>query len=273
MRITKEIDGYTVTIQDDTVQTKEQKRSKLRAALLWLLVALCAIVTATMAWFTLNSFASVDSMEMTIGTGSELKVATADYGTDLTRYTDTITNEMINSLLQQYNTELSRFKLDPLTSSDGVRLYTEANNEREGNTGGFLEFDLYFIASADMWVHLTTEDANGEPQGGTGVSTTTVDVPEVVQAVRVSFDASNGTKIYEPNKGTAVAGQDTFDLTYPMQYTNTTRLVRLSAMQPQRVTVRVWVEGNDPQCQNNIQNANLGVQLCFKGTDDNNQPV
>lgn len=273
MKKCKNTTSYKTIVQTNNESAETNDKSKLKTTVLLLLLAFFAIATATLAWFTLNSFVSVDNMEMTIGTGTELKVAINDYGADLSRYSNEITNEMIDSVLNADNIRLADIKLDPLTSSDGRKLYTEAGSEKNANTGGFLEYDLYFIATSDMWVHLTSDNSSSSETDGTAVTTTSTTSAEVVQAVRISFDSSNGTSIFEPNKATAVANQSTFDLTNPMNYTNETRLVKLTALEPQKVTVRLWIEGEDPQCRDNIQNANLGVRLCFKGTDDNNESI
>lgn len=252
-----------------------KSRMRLKTAVLLFIIALLAITTATLAWFTLNSFSSVNNMEMTIGTGAELLVSTVNNGTDLTKYGKEITNEMINSHLREYNTNLNSMRLDPVTSSNGTAFYSQFNEKRTENVGGFLEFDIYFIATKDIWVHLSSDETETNAADGTRVNTnSTGSMAEVVRAVRMSFtDAGNSTRIYEPNKASAVASQVTFDLPSPMRYSNDTRLFQLKEMEPTKVTVRLWIEGEDPQCNNDIQNAHLAVQLCFKGTDENNESI
>ena len=61
------------------------------------LLAIMGLSTATYAWFTVNTFAGIEDFEVKISTGEELLVGMEDYGTDLSKYTHTITNEMINS--------------------------------------------------------------------------------------------------------------------------------------------------------------------------------
>ena len=75
-------------------------------------------------------------------------------------------------------------------------------------------------------------------------------------------------------KSVAVNGQNTFDLpTGTMVYTNNTRLFHLEELTPTEVTVRVWIEGEDPQCDDDVQDAQLSVQLGFVGCDNNNVPI
>jgi hypothetical protein len=37
--------------------------------------------------------------------------------------------------------------------------------------------------------------------------------------------------------------------------------------------MRLWVDGEDPQCDDDVQEADLNVQMSFVGTDDNNVPI
>ncbi|MDR0913814.1 MAG: hypothetical protein LBM65_01405 [Oscillospiraceae bacterium] len=250
-----------------------KKRMKLKTLILLLFVSFFAVTTAGMAWFTLSSFSAVNTLEMSIGTGSDLLVATENFGTDTTRYSKEITSQMINAQLAQYNVTLEDMLLDPLTSSNGTSFATEAGGIKTANEG-FLEFKLYFIATKEMYVHISSDSSTAEANDGTSFTTTsTGNAANVTSAVRLAFDSADGVKILEPNRGTAVAGQSTFELPTPMAYSGTTRLFHLPELTPVEVTFRLWVEGEDPQCNNDIQRANMRVNLNFRGTDENNQAL
>ena len=88
------ITEFNSEYEDAGVIEKLKKKMKLKASVMILIIALLALGTGTLAWFTLNSFSAVDSLEMTIGTGAELRVSTENHGTDLELYTKEITNEM-----------------------------------------------------------------------------------------------------------------------------------------------------------------------------------
>lgn len=258
----------------DTLVERIKARMKLKSTIMICIIALLAVCTGTLAWFTLNTFASVNDLEMTIGTGAQLLVSTEDHGTDLSKYVKVITNEMIDEVLRKDNTSLDKMVLDPLTSQKGIEMLTRAGKLREANTGGYLEFPLYFIGTKEMYVHLTTDDTASNKDDGAGVSTTSTGAQaDIVNCPRVSFEENGSTKIWEPNQGAAVAGQSTFDLPTPMNYTNNTRLFHLDAMKPKKIMVRLWIEGEDPQCDDDVQNAQLTVALCFMGTDENNEAI
>lgn len=254
---------------------KAQARIKRKTTVLLCIIAFLVLITSTLAWFTLNSFASVENIQMDITTGVELRVDMENHGSDIELYKKTITNEMINSYLREHGDyTLADQMLDPVTTRDGIAFENEKGGNREPGKGSYLEFDCYFIASKDMWVHLSSDDANDFE--GTAVSTTETGLKaEIVQAVRVGFEEDGATPaaIYEPNKaGGAVNGQTTFDLTRPMSYGNDTRLFHLNELEPKKVTIRVWAEGNDPQCDDDVQRSNVAIQLLFSGTDEDNVP-
>lgn len=255
---------------------KAQVRIKRKTTTLLCIIAFLVLTTSTLAWFTLNSFASVENIQMNITTGVELRVDMENHGSDIELYKKVITNEMVNSYLRTHGDYvLADQKLDPVTTRDGIAFENEGGTRREAGKDSFLEFECYFIASKDMWVHLSSEDAND--MEGTAVTTTETGLKaEVVQAVRVGFEEDGATPaaIYEPNKvGGAVNGQTTFDLPTPMAYSNDTRLFHLNALEPKKVTIRLWAEGNDPQCDDDVQRANITVGLLFSGTDENNAPI
>lgn len=260
--------------RNETIE-KIKRKMKLKTTILIFLIALLALCTGTLAWFTLNTFSAVNNLEMRIGTGAELKVSTENHGTDLSKYVKVITNEMINDYLREYDTELSEIKLDPLTSDKGIEFFTQYGNKRTENVGGYLEFPIYFIATKDMYVHLSSDETDTDKGDGARVFTTETGIKaDVVNCPRISFEDIDGsTKIWEPNISTPVAGQTTFDIPTPMNYTDNTRLFFLEAMTPKKVMVRLWVEGEDPQCDDDVQDAQLTVQLCFFGTDENNEAI
>lgn len=259
-------------------QMTEKVSSKKRKRLIIFvtIITLLSMASATVAWFTINTFAGVDSLDVHISVAAQLKVAMHDYGKDLSKYGKVITNEMVDEYLAKYDTKLSEIILDPVTTTEGVRFTNQRGAERKPNDRSYLEFECYFIATEDMWVHLTTESTKEGEDDGTKVTTTeTGPQADVVNCTRVDFTTErNGTAIYENNKGTPVSNQVTFDLpSGQMVYSNNTRLFHCQEMTPTKVTIRLWVDGEDPQCDDDVQDADLSVQLGFIGCDNDNVPI
>lgn len=257
-----------------TEKVPQKKRKRLIAFVA--IITLLSMMSATVAWFTVNTFAGVDNLDLQISVSAQLKVGMENYGTDLAKYTKVITNDMVDSYLAKHNTSIAKTVLDPVTTANGTRFTNKGGTVKQANNRSYLEFECYFIATEDMWVHLTTENTDTNKDDGTKVSTTSTGVKaDVVNCARVDFSSDkNGTAIYEPNKGTAISGQTTFDLpSGKMVYSNNTRIFHLAQLTPTKVAIRIWIDGADPQCDNDVQDAQLSVRLGFVGCDNNNQPI
>ncbi|MBQ8001171.1 MAG: hypothetical protein IJ298_08255, partial [Ruminococcus sp.] len=137
-------------------ERKQIKSVRVKLSVLLLVLLLVSMVTTTFAWFTISSISSVHNMEITIGTGVQLLISDEDHGATLSEYTNEVTEVEINKQLSAYNTTLDRMKLNPLTTSNGITLYTEDGIQRSENNESYLEFDLFFIGTENMWVHLTS---------------------------------------------------------------------------------------------------------------------
>ncbi len=268
--------GFLNWIADESDGKKVPLKRRKRLIIFVALITLLSMTTSTVAWFSINTFAGVDNLDVKISMSAQLKVAMEDYGTDLERYGKVITNEMIDGYLADFDTSLEETVLDPVTTTDGIRFTNQRGAEREPNNRSYLEFECYFIATEEMWVHLTTESTEQGEDDGTKVTTTsTGPQADVVNCTRVDFSTEqDGTAIYEPNKAAPVNGQVTFDLpSGEMEYSDSTRIFHLEQLTPTKVTIRLWVDGEDPQCDDDVQDAQLGVQLGFIGCDENNIPI
>jgi len=256
------------------IERQRIKQTRTRLSVFLLILLLLSMVTTTFAWFTISSFSSVHNMEITIGTGVQLLISDENHGDVLSEYGSEVTEVEINRQLSSFNTTLDDIQLDPLTSSDGRNFYTQKRVKKDANDESFLEFELFFISSEEMWVHLTPNETEPGANNGTMVSTSSSGVQaDIINCVRVSFtdEEADTTATYEPNKGTPVTDLDTFDLSSTLN--NSTRLFHLDARTPKKIVVRVWIEGEDPQCDDDVQLANIQLQFNFEGTDDNNIPV
>lgn len=261
---------------DRMVSEKVPHKRRRRMIVFVAVITLLSMVTSTVAWFSVNTFAGVDTLDVHISVAAQLKVSMEDHGADLSQYVKVITNEMIDGYLgSKYNTKLADIRLDPVTTTDGVRLTNRGGTVREPNKKSYLEFECYFIATEPMWVHLTTETSDLAGDVGTQV---TSDSPspqnDVTRCTRVGFTTdADGTAVYEPNKAGTVNGLNTFDIATPMSYSDSSRLFHLDELTPKKVTVRLWVDGEDPECDDDVQDADLKVAMSFVGTDDQNVPI
>lgn len=258
-------------LAEKEIMDKVNVRVRRKTSLVLLFISFMSLVLVTFAWFTISTLANVEKLDMTIGTAPDLRISTENHGSNFKQYVKTVTDKMIDKeLTDRFNTTMKDQVLDPVTSSNGRAFKSRSGREMERNKNTFLEFDLYLISTKDLTVHITNDADNENRIKGTHVSTKeTGDKADIVKAVRFSFTNEDGrTIIYEPNKGSAVAGQTTFDLSRPMTYSDANKVCDLKKLTPQKVTVRVWFEGEDPECVNKIQESTMEAILTFGGEAD-----
>lgn len=258
-------------LAEKEIMDKVNVRVRRKTSLVLLFISFMSLILVTFAWFTISTLANVEKLDMTIGTAPDLRISTENHGSNFKQYVKTVTGAMIDKeLTDRFNTTMKDQVLDPVTSSNGRAFKSRSGREMERNKNSFLEFDLYLISTKDLTVHITNDADNENRIKGTQVSTKeTGDKADIVKAVRFSFTNEDGrTIIYEPNKGSSVAGQTTFDLSRPMTYSDANKICDLKKLTPQKVTVRVWFEGEDPECVNKIQEATMEAILTFGGEAD-----
>ncbi len=291
----------------ETANVKMSAKQRLHTAVCMLSLTVVALTTATYAWFTLSASTRVNELELDVSAGANMRIATRNLGTNIDDYFEEVvskggeTNADIDEWLQdKYSISVDDILLSPQTSGDGVNIYTRAENESSSgdtsrpnlSSGSFMQYELYLIAENDMRVHLSTDedddgiythiDADASSLGNSEAK------KQIVNCVRMSFkstdkDGAERVVIWEPNKdvGTATtlkghAKDDdigTFDMDKPMDYNNDTWVCELIANTPKLVTVRVWVEGEDPACNDDVQRAKFLTWLRFQGTDESNNVI
>ena len=250
---------------------KAQARVKRKFTFLLSVIAMLVLITATLAWFTLSNFASVNEINLKISTAPQLYLDIENRGTDVSLWKKTLTNDMVNTSLRAQNAPtLDQQLMDPVTTTNGITFTGQTGNARDANATTFIEFKVWFISTADMWVHLSGQTAQVEGKDATTRCTTTETgaKADVTKAVRVSYEDSGSAAIWEPNRGTPVNGQTTFDVS--QNFSNDTRIFHLDKLTPKQITFRIWAEGNDPECDDDVQDANLTIEMLFGGTDENN---
>ena len=250
---------------------KAQMRIKRRFTFLLSIIAMLVLITATLAWFTLSNFASVNEINLKISTAPNLYIDIENRGTDTSLWKKTLTKDMINSYLTSVNApKLEDQLLDPVTTSNGISFTSRSGATREPNKDTYVEFKAWFISTAEMWVHLSgqTVEVDGANATTSCTTTETGGKADIVKAVRISYEDAGSAAIWEPNKGSPVAGQTTFDVS--QSFSNDTRLFHLDKLTPKQITMRIWIEGEDPEGDDDVQEAKVDFTMLFGGTDDTN---
>lgn len=265
-----------------------ENKSKLYIALITTLISLIILVTGTYAWFTLSLSGKVQEMELKVTAGDSLFVDVKTHGNNVDDYRakNTVTNDDIlwqlrgNSWFDNSMT-LGAIGIFPVTSGNGKNFYSRSNTAVSPSALQYMQFDLYFIATRNMAVYLTETDSS--PGAGDKTKVSSKDTNSTSQAaiencVRISFaESGQDAKIYEPNRdgnttltvGHAITdnGSATMSSTFddPVAGQDAAKLFELRANTEKKITVTIWIEGDDPQCKDEVKSAVFLTQLRFEG--------
>ena len=252
-------------------------RVKYKTSLSIFIIALMVMITTTLAWFTVSGLAGTDGLDMTCTTGSELRIATSNLGNDINAYEKTVIADMINAQLTANNYKtLPDIKLEPLSTQNandnvGTRLFLQNGTERteEGPAAGeYLLVNLWLISGNSVDVYLTDKESDDGANDGTKITSAaenTTAQADIIRTARVSFaPEGESTKIYEIEQR-GYASNQTNAFWSISENSDSNKICSLEANTPKQITVRVWIEGEDPLCVDAVQQGSFSVQLQFQG--------
>ena len=242
---------------------KSTTRKLFTTSILLTLLALVSITAATVAWMTIADRTKVRTMRMEITSGANLRFD-LDAHEEFDDYVKTLSFlDISQRILQEKGFHPADNPLVPVTTNDCVHFTLEDGTEAPAE--GYLEFTLHFMSTVDMVVHLTSAG-----QDGTLVSSSAAALPS---AMRLSFTAEE-TSIYDPGLGDswndAPAGK-VFGLPGgdSVTYHEGNTLFSLKAGVDKPVVLRVWLEGTDEACTDELRDMDYSIRLRFVGTDEN----
>lgn len=253
-------------------------------------IILLALVSATYAWFTLSATNELDMLEVNAHAGSKMRFDVFNHGTDIDAYVQNVDGARINKALEgKGQPTLDELSLFPITSNDGMKFYKRDANENNGSPikfergDGILAVDFYFIAEEDMYVHLSPLTEDNQPGTKIKPADDRKESEEALKCLRLSFvSEALEVAIYEPSgqDDTKIVGQAAQDeaskrFTLPepdeFEYNNDNKLFFLEAGKVKKVTMYVWIEGEDPDCNDAALDGSVEIGLRFVGTDENNK--
>lgn len=251
---------------------KSAEAKRLYLSILLALIALVSIVAASVAWFTIADFTKVYSMGMEVTSGTNLRFD-LDPHEQYEDYVKTLTFAQIaDRIKRDKGYDMRTVPLEPVTTSDYVTFTLEDGTVVSNTSGSYLEFTLHFMATDQMLVHLTSANSKGQ-KDGTGVRSSNKNLPA---AMRISFTVDGNTFIYDPGMGdgaeksgrAVIFGLDDEE---HMVLSENNQLFWLNKHENKPVIVRVWLEGTDPECTDQLRKADYGISLRFVGTDNNHK--
>lgn len=222
---------------------KVNNKHVLSTTLLLALVALLAATAASLAWFTISDSTRVNSMIMDVTAGLALRI-------------DRVEHRHFEDYVQHMSIPLEEQPLLPVTSKDGKSFMLENGTLVNGPKGYYAEFELHFMGTMDMWVHMTSTHAQDKKDG---TAMWSKENSRADQALRLALVWEDGAFLYNPR---------TDDIS---GWTEKNKLFFLPAETDKKVMLRIWLEGTDPNCKNDLKGIEYAINLKFEGTDTNNQ--
>ena len=244
------------------MKQKSPTRKLMTTSVLLFLLALVSITAATTAWMTIADRTRVRSMRMEITSGANLRFD-LDPHEEFEDYVKTLSFEDIaQRIMQEKGFAPSDNPLVPVTTGDCVHFTLEDGTAAKPEY--YLEFTLHFMASEDMIVHLTSAGLDG-----TRISSSAAQLP---QAMRLSFTAEE-TSIYDPGLGdtwqnTRAGKVFGLPLGDAITYHDGNALFPLKEGVDKPVVLRVWLEGTDEACTDELRDTDYSIRLRFVGTDE-----
>lgn len=250
------------------------KKRQWYISFLLVLLALVSMSAASVAWFTIANYTKLYSMGLEITSGTNLRFDLDAHGT-FDEYIKTLSFEQIAQRVEEeLGYDMRTVPLEPVTTSDCEVFTYEDGSVVPVDSGAYLEFVLHFMATDDMVVHLTSAN-RAQNADGTRVSSSNERLPE---SMRISFTAEGKTYVYHPGKGDFCEEGDAlkhFGLpdASQMVLNDNNQMFIARKDEDQTVVVRIWLEGTDPACDDELRNADYRIQLRFEGTDEYNNPL
>lgn len=270
----------------DKKRSGDKRDARSRIILMCLCVALLG--TATFAWFTVSNTPRVNNLALIAGTTGDLKIADAQdgpYGDELDLATGSGGN-------------MSSVELNPVTTQNGRDFYAPVYTEStvtgvENIPAG--ELNTNYVYEKTFWLRAETASSSVRrnrmfdiyfvgirSEGGGTYIANAGNADWAASAVRISFTLDDGTTfIYEPNADGSVSGEravnglpgsyggySTIQQSSSRRFSNSNDnnselLFTIPENTPTRVVMRVWIEGTDNDCVNEIAASDIVGQIQF----------
>ena len=288
-----------------------KKAKKIRSMIMMTLLCVLMMSAATYAWFTLSNTAKATNLTMTVGDVSGLQIAEDNEGatpSDDAWKAMIDVGKFEGTLLPATTTDGIDI-LKPKYATDGTVEAVEATNENEkltkkstqGSEGYYVEYSFWLRATGADQGTTTVQLDKGENLNG-GVYSESANsegtyslslkkgINDVLPsaAVRISLINNGTAKVYEPNTNFEPAAkiyaldkrnvktakssdvQQNVDGTFKSSNSN---VLTLNNNEATKITLKLWLEGTDGQCGNDIAAQDIKTQLKFNtvtGTGEGN---
>ncbi|MFA5007526.1 MAG: hypothetical protein WC509_08735 [Candidatus Izemoplasmatales bacterium] len=252
------------------------------------------MIGATYAWFTIGMASQVSDIQLNVQTATSLMIMMDDengggynmvddetYLLNPANYVTLLSND--NILAEYLFTDII---LEPVTTTDGLSMIRQdlitAASASPAVPGQYIEFSMWILSQdkdvtvATMELAVVSNESNTDQQDeivnavrlsvkSADIATPVIygydkdydyeytDTTVILPATKTALEALHG--LYYDD--TAVADQSTDDLALA------DTILSLTADVPEKVTVRIWIEGWDFDSNNNVLNADFSFSFGF----------
>lgn len=278
-------------IREKIRQLNEKQKKRFKTALIMSLVCIVFLSGATYAWFTIANKATVNRLALQVVSDGRLYIA--DSRENITKKESTLDlTDSLNKVLYPCTTEDGKTMYKPVYSD---------NNHVTGSNPIEADEKSFYYYETDLWLlveETLAENANsnyyditlGKADGADGTTIDAISNSHPEYCLRVSFECGDTVAVYEPHSDehlTGVQGVDYAFNTLPglsssvpvhkqlstgrfggetgtVYYEgDSSPLFTIKGNEPAKVTVKIWFEGTDNDCMNEIQTEKIEGMLKF----------
>lgn len=299
----KQMKEETTMEENKKKNPDSERKSKLVSAILMAFVCVVMMGGGTYAWFTMSNTAKVTSLKLKVASEGKLYISN-DSASNFTQDAYKVSSaewpdkDNVKVLYPCTTTDGIEMKKPFYKSETEVTAASDITESAE-KAQYYLEQDFYLYMDegevttpSTYTVHLTQKTGESDSKDGTYFESNSVE-PKPEYCVRISLakaasvDATaTSAEIYEPNYDGLHTGNVTSATSALQEQKGAHRqkttgvfvdsvgtatatgdsdsLFEIQGNTKTKVTIRVWFEGTDPQCCNNIDLKEITAQLKFK---------
>lgn len=278
-------------IREKIRQLNEKQKKRFKTALIMSLVCIVFLSGATYAWFTIANKATVNRLALQVVSDGRLYIA--DSRENITKKESTLDlTDSLNKVLYPCTTEDGKTMYKPVYSD---------NNHVTGSNPIEADEKSFYYYETDLWLlveETLAENANsnyyditlGKADGADGTTIDAILNSHPEYCLRVSFECGDTVAVYEPHSDEHLTGVQGVDYAFntlpglsssvPMHKQLSTGrfggetgtvyyegdsspLFTIKGNEPAKVTVKIWFEGTDNDCMNEIQTEKIEGMLKF----------
>ena len=282
------------TIKGRISRLNSKQKNRLRYALIMSLICVVLLSGATYAWFTIANNAAVNNINLQVVSDGKLYISSKDdFSTN--KKTAIEFDDSLNKTLYPCTTRNGKDMIKPVyTASDTVgRAVAIADKEKASyyyETDVWLYVDEVLADGAVQNDYDITLGKNDATNTGTYIKADSGNSNHPEYCIRFSFEYDGKVSIYEPNSNGSNVGREGTDYAYdntgvllnsdvkvhkqksdgnfdetetPYYEGDSTALFTIKGNTPSKVKIKIWFEGTDKDCMNEIQAQKIVGQLKF----------